>query len=116
MQANGKPRPVGGIAIESVPMDELRRALSGFPHGEEVIAMVGDAYPAGVAMGAGFHALLRRLLAPLGLIFLDPLDPEIRKIGAPLIVEALEAAPELKSRLLARTRNWKRRGIMRRSI
>lgn len=109
-QANGRPRPVGGIAIEQAPMDELRRALNGFPHSEEVLAMVGDAYPAGVTLGAGFRALLKKILAPLDLIFLDPLDPEIRKIGAPLISDALEAAPELKSRLLARTKELEAAG------
>jgi bacillithiol biosynthesis cysteine-adding enzyme BshC len=109
-KSNGRPRPVGGIVVENAPMDELRRALNGFPHAEEVIAMVGDAYPPGVTMGAGFLALLKKMLAPLGLIFLDPLDPEIRKIGAPLIADALEAAPELKSRLLARTRELEAAG------
>jgi bacillithiol synthase len=109
-QANGRPRPVGGLAIERAPMDELRRALNGFPHAEEVIAMVGDAYPGGVTMGVGFRALLQKLLAPLGLIFLDPLDPEVRKIGAPLIADALRAAPELKSRLLARTKELEAAG------
>src|SRR5580698_1288497 len=107
---NGRPRPVGGIVIETAPMDELPRALNGFPHAEEVLAMVGDAYPAGVTMGAGFRALLQKLLAPLGLIFLDPLDPEIRKIGAPLIVEALDAAGELKARLLERTKELETAG------
>jgi bacillithiol biosynthesis cysteine-adding enzyme BshC len=101
---HGRPRPVGGIKLDRLPMDELRRGLNGFPHAEEVIAMVGDAYPKGITMGAGFQALLKKLLAPLGMIFLDPLDPEIRKIGAPLIAEALRAAPELKARLLARSK------------
>jgi bacillithiol synthase len=109
-KANGRPRPVGGIEIERAPMEELRRALQGFAHGEEVIAMVGDAYKNGVTMGAGFRALLEKLLAPLGLIFLDPLDPEIRKIGAPLIVEALDAAGELKARLLERTKELEAAG------
>jgi bacillithiol synthase len=110
IKPNGRPRPVGGIVIEDAPMDELRRALNGFPHAEEVIAMVGDAYPAGIAMGAGFQALIKKLLAPLGLIFLDPLDPEVRQIGAPLITDALEAAPELKARLLARTKELESAG------
>lgn len=110
MKANGKPRPVGGIAIEQVPIDELRRALNGFPHADEVIEMVREAYPPGVTMGAGFRALLQKLLAPLGLIFLDPLDPEIRQIGAPLIAEALDAAPELKAKLLARTKELEAAG------
>jgi bacillithiol biosynthesis cysteine-adding enzyme BshC len=107
---NGRPRPVGGIAIERSPIDELRRALTGFPHAEEVIAMVAEAYPNGVTMGAGFRALLHKLLAPLGLIFLDPLDPAIRKIGAPMIADALEAAPELKASLLARTKELEAAG------
>ena len=110
IKANGKPRPVGGIVIEKAPLDDLRRALNGFPHADEVIAMVGDAYPAGVTMGAGFRALLRKLLAQLGLIFLDPLDPEIRKIGAPLIADALDAAGDLKARLLARTKELEAAG------
>jgi bacillithiol biosynthesis cysteine-adding enzyme BshC len=109
-KVNGKPRPVGGIVIEQAPMDELKRALSGFAHGEEVIAMVEEAYPPGVQMGAGFRALLKKILAPLGLIFLDPLDPEIRKIGAPLIADALVAAPELKASLLARTKELEAAG------
>ncbi len=110
MKANGRPRPVGGIVIEQSPIHELRRALHGFPHADEVVAMVEEAYPDGVTMGGGFRALLRKLLAPLGLIFLDPLDPEIRKIGAPLIVEALDAASELKARLLARTKELEAAG------
>jgi bacillithiol biosynthesis cysteine-adding enzyme BshC len=109
-QTNGKPRPVGGIVIEQAPIEELRRALGDFPHAEEVLAMVAEAYPAGVTMGAGFQALLKKLLAPLGLIFLDPLDPEVRRIGAPLIADALEAAPDLKLRLLARNKELEAAG------
>ncbi len=109
-KSNGKPRPVGGIVVEQAPLDELRRALNGFPHADEVIAMVGEAYPAGVTMGAGFRALVQKLLAPLGLIFLDPLDPEIRKIGAPLIGDALDRAGELKSALLQRNKELEAAG------
>jgi len=109
-KSNGKPRPVGGIVVEQAPLDELRRALNGFPHADEVIAMVGEAYPAGVTMGAGFRALVQKLLAPLGLIFLDPLDPEIRKIGAPLIADALDRAGELKSALLQRNKELEAAG------
>ncbi len=109
-QTNGRPRPVGGIVIENAPLDDLRRALNGFPHADEVIEIVANAYPSGVTMGAGFQALLKQLLAPLGLIFLDPLDPQIRNISAPFIAQALDAAPELKTRLLARTKELEAAG------
>jgi bacillithiol biosynthesis cysteine-adding enzyme BshC len=98
----GRQRPVGGIAIAQPPLDELRRLLQGFPYADEVLAAVAAAYPPGVTMGGGFRALLKKLLSKLDLIFIDPLDPAIRKIGAPLLAQALSLAPELKARLLER--------------
>ncbi len=104
LENGGRQRPVGGIAISSAPVDQLAAALAGLPHADEVVAMVRDAYTSGITMGQGFRALLKSLLAKLGLIFLDPLDPAIRKISAPIVQEALAAAPELKAKLLERNR------------
>ena len=98
----GRPRPVGRITIAQPPVDELRRLLHGLPYADEVLAAVAAAYPPGVTMGAGFRALLKTFLAKLDLIFIDPLDPAIREIGAPLMADALASAPELKARLLKR--------------
>jgi bacillithiol synthase len=106
----GRQRPVGGIAIEHPPVDQLAQSLAAFPHGEEVAAMVREAYRPGATMGEGFRALLKRVLAKLNLVFLDPLDPEIRKISAPIVSEALAAAPELKARLLERNRELEAAG------
>ena len=101
-ETTGRQRPVGRIAIPQPPLNELRRLLHGFPYADEVLAVVAAAYPPGVTMGVGFRALLKTLLAKLDLIFIDPLDPAIRKIGAPLLAEALSSAPELKAALLER--------------
>lgn len=109
-ETNGRQRPVGGVRIDHPPVDELRRALAGLPHAEEVVAMVDDAYRPGITMGAGFKALLAKMLGESGLIFLDPLDPAVRQAGAPLVAEALEATPELKVRLLARNRELEAAG------
>jgi bacillithiol synthase len=102
--AAGRPRPVGPLGIENPPLDQLRRSLAGLPHGDEVAALVADAYPPGVTMTQGFRALLHRILPHADLLTLDPLDPSIRAIAAPLMARALEAAPELKARLLERNR------------
>src|SRR4029077_7215573 len=40
----GHQRPAGGFPVEHPPIAELREALAGFAHGEEVIAAVADAY------------------------------------------------------------------------
>jgi bacillithiol biosynthesis cysteine-adding enzyme BshC len=109
-EVTGRQRPVGGITIEHPPVDQLAASLAGFPHGEEVAAMVREAYRPGVTMGEGFRALLKRLLAKLNLLFLDPLDPAIRNISAPIVSQALDAAPELKARLVERNRELEAAG------
>src|SRR5262249_42293412 len=108
--SNGRQRPVGGIAIERSPVKELLQSLEGFPHAEEVAAAVESAYQPGITMGQGFRTLLEKLLGKFGLLFLDPLDPAIRKIGAPLVAKALDCAPELKARLLERNKELEAAG------
>ena len=109
-ELNGRQRPVGGIAIDRFPVDELARLLRPFAHGEDVIDAVKDAYRPGATMGAAFQALLSKLLNRLGLLFLDPLDPAVRRIAAPIVAEALTAAPELKKRLMERNRELESAG------
>jgi bacillithiol biosynthesis cysteine-adding enzyme BshC len=103
-EAIGRSRPVGGIQLLSLPTAELRRSLSEFLHGDEVIALTEKAYRPGVTMAEGFRALLQALLPDSGLLFLNPLASDIRTLAAPMLAEALSAAPELKSRLLQRNR------------
>jgi len=98
----GRQHPVGGIIVDKPPVDQLRRLLEGLPYADEVTQAVENAYRPGISMGEGCRALLKTLCAKLDLIFIDPLDPAIRKIAAPFIVEALGAAPDLKAGLLER--------------
>jgi bacillithiol biosynthesis cysteine-adding enzyme BshC len=100
----GKQRPAGTFPVEHPPIAELRSALAGFAHGEEVVAAVADAYKPGVTMGAGFRALLSKLLDRIGMLVLDPLDQQLRAVGAPFMAEALAAAPDLKKALLNRNK------------
>ena len=99
-----KPRPAGTVPLEHPPAAELRKALAGFANGEEIAAAVADAYKPGATMGAGFRALLVKLLGRIGMLVVDPLDPQLRNIGAPFMAEALAAAPDLKPALLHRNR------------
>ncbi|HEV8414009.1 MAG TPA: bacillithiol biosynthesis cysteine-adding enzyme BshC [Bryobacteraceae bacterium] len=100
----GKPRPAGTYPVEHPPIAELRAALAEFPYGEEVAAAVADSYQPGVTMGAGFRALLTKLLGKIGMLVVDPLDSQLRNVGAPFMAEALAAAPDLKKLLLARNK------------
>ena len=55
-------------------------------------------------MGEGFLRLLKTLLGKFDLLYLDPLDPAIRAIGAPLMSDALRAVPDLRAELTERNR------------
>lgn len=97
-------QPVGTAEISSSPVEDLRRVLSGFLHADEVISLVEDCYQPGRTYGDAFRLFLQRVLAGAGLVFLDPLHPEIRRIGAPLLQEALARGPELRSAILDRNK------------
>lgn len=97
-------RPVGQIPVRDFPLDGLRAALAGLPHGEQVVALVEECYRPGLDLGEAFRLLLGRLFAPYGLLFVDPLRPRIRELAAPLLRTAAEAGGELIERLLERNR------------
>jgi bacillithiol synthase len=95
-------RPVGTIRLKDIPLAGLERTLSGLPFGAEVTAEVAAAYHPDRSMGESFRELLKRLLAKYDLLYVDPLDPQIRKIGAPLLREAVRESGDLRARLLER--------------
>jgi bacillithiol biosynthesis cysteine-adding enzyme BshC len=79
--------------------------LAGFPFGDEVTSLVEETYRPGETFGAAFPALLRRLLADYGLLYIDPLAPAVREIAVPFLREAALAAPDLGELILARNRD-----------
>lgn len=97
-------RPVGGIPIADPPLDALRASLNGFAHGDEIFERVRAAYHPGATFGAAFTQLLRGLLSEYGLLFFDPMHPLSRRLAAPLLSQAVAAAPELSRQILERSR------------
>jgi len=106
----GTERPVGTIPLTDPPLDRLREALARFPYGEEVAELVAGSYQPGVTLGAAFQALLERLLAGRGLLFIDPLDASIRRMAAPLLREALRDGANLHAKLQDRNRELEAAG------
>lgn len=110
LQVNGSApgMPVGEVRLPALP--DLHAVLSGLPFGEEVAALIHRAYQPGRTMGQAFGALLRALTAGYGLIQIDPMQPEIRALAAPLIRKALDAAPDLTNGILERNRELESAG------
>jgi len=103
-------RPVGPISMDAPPIDELQQALRAFPYGEEILTIVRETYPPGTAFGAGFQALLQRLLAKYGLLFIDPLDPAIRRMASPVLRATVQQDDELHRKLLERSQDLETAG------
>lgn len=97
-------QPVGEIAIPAWPLEELRAALGDLPFAGEVMDLAAETYRSGQTMGRAFQSMLAQILGRHGVLFLDPLQPSIRKIAAPLLREAVRIAPELKELLLDRNK------------
>ena len=102
--------PVGETVLEDVPIDQLAKALDGFPYGSEIVDLVRGAYKPGAKLGAAFLELLRKLLQPLGLIFLDPLKPAFREIVSPFLAEAAGRTSDILRAVQERNEDLERNG------
>jgi bacillithiol biosynthesis cysteine-adding enzyme BshC len=103
-------KPVGGIALPDFPIAALRTALAGLPFADDAVAIIERAYQPGQTMGSAFARFVKELFAPYGLLLIDPLEPSLRKIAAPLLREAVERMPELTDALMARSKELGARG------
>ena len=106
----GGDRPVGTIPIAAPPIDALRQILSGFPCGEEVADLTSSAYAPGVSFGKAFRSLLERLFAGRGLIFVDPLNENVRRLAAPILRDAVRQDEDLHAKLIERGKLLEQRG------
>lgn len=89
-------RPAGQHLLAGLPSD--------LPLVGEIAALAARHYQEGRSFGAAFLGLLQELLAPYGLLFVDPLEPKLREIGAPFLAQAVHKTETLSALLLERGR------------
>jgi bacillithiol biosynthesis cysteine-adding enzyme BshC len=66
-------------------------------------ALVKNAWQPGRGYAESFAIMMTSLLGRYGLIFLDPLDPQLKKLAAPLYSEAARRAPEIAAAIEKRS-------------
>lgn len=110
-ESASRGRPVGTIAIGSPPLQTLAAALEGFAHGRDTAALVAECYPPGRTFSEAFRALLGALLRPYGVVFVDPLEPRLRRLAAPLLERAWRMRDELGEAVRARGAELEREGF-----
>ncbi len=94
--------PVGKVAFNEVPLAELRSGLGELPFADLVVAKLSEWYRPGETFAGAFLAFLKNLLKDFGILFVDPLQPDIREMVAPFLRECVERVPELTGGLRQR--------------
>jgi bacillithiol synthase len=98
-------RRVGEIPL-SEAANEISSRASGMlegPAAEDVARWISESYRPEETFGTAFAKLMTRIFAGRGLIFLDPLSPELHRLSAPTMLRALKEHEPLAKELLART-------------
>jgi bacillithiol biosynthesis cysteine-adding enzyme BshC len=99
--------PVGHVTIDETTNDVVQRLLDLLPTTEflpDLETLLRDAYRPGRTYGEAFARLLTALVSRHGLVLLDPLDPRLKRLAAPLYAEAAHHAPEIAAAVEARSR------------
>ena len=100
-------QPVGRVILdESIDgvVNQLFELLPNSEFAADMKALVKSSWRPGRGYVESFASMMTALLDQYGLIFLDPLDSELKQLAAPLYSKAAEKAPEIASAIESRSR------------
>ena len=90
--------PVGQVSLDDsldAVVNEFFELLPASEFAADMKALVKSAWQPGRGYVDSFASMMTSLLGRYGLIFLDPLDPELKRLASPLYSEAARRAPEI---------------------
>ena len=99
-------QPVGQVVLDDsidTVVDQFFELLPNSEFADDMKALVKHAWQPGRGYVESFAMMMTSLLGRHGLIFLDPLDPELKRLAAPLYSEAARRAPEIAAALEKRS-------------
>jgi bacillithiol biosynthesis cysteine-adding enzyme BshC len=106
-------RPVGSIPLGTQVEPLVREAAELLSNqGSDLLAQfLTESYRPDETYGSAFGKLFARLFAKQGLILMDPLNPGLHKVAAPLYQHALAERDALNEKLLQRGKDLDRAGF-----
>jgi bacillithiol synthase len=105
--------PVGNVMLDQSIEANVQALLSALPRNEfseDVEKLLRQSYSPGKKFGDAFAQLMTEMLGDRGLIFLDPLDSQLKKLAAPLYAEAAGHAHDIAAAILKRSRELEAAG------
>jgi bacillithiol biosynthesis cysteine-adding enzyme BshC len=98
--------PVGRVTLDdSVTqlIDDLLRLLPQTEFSGDLQSLLRDAYAPGRSFSNAFAQMMTRLTGERGLILLDPIDADLKRMAAPLCAQAARQAQEIASAIVRRS-------------
>jgi len=111
--AGAEGRRVGEIELGEAMRENSSRAsalLEGAA-AEEVARWITETYRPGETFGSAFAKLMTRMFAGHGLLFLDPLSPELHRLSAQTMLRALQDHDAITKELVRRSAALERAGL-----
>ncbi len=106
-------QPVGQVVLDESIGTVVDRLFELLPKSEftaDVQTLIRQAWQPGRNYADAFACMMTSLLAQHGLIFLDPMDSQLKKLAAPLYSEAARRAPEIATAIEKRSRELESAG------
>jgi bacillithiol synthase len=105
--------PVGRVILDQSIAATVQSLLGSLPKtefAEDLEKLLTDCYQPGRRFGDAFARMMSALLGEKGLILLDPLDPQLKKLAAPLYADAARRSPKIASAIVDRSRQLEEAG------
>jgi bacillithiol biosynthesis cysteine-adding enzyme BshC len=105
--------PVGYVALDDTIKQTIDELFTELPHTEftdELRKLIEESWKTGIDYGEAFARLLTKITANYGLILLCPLNETLKKLAAPLYVEAIEKSEEIVAALRTRSAELEHNG------
>ncbi len=105
--------PVGYVKLDDSIDKTIEELFNALPHTEftgEIKKAIEESWTSGVDYGDAFARLLAKITGKYGLILLCPLDERLKKLAAPVYIEAVKKSDEIVSALIARSDELKENG------
>lgn len=105
--------PVGRVVLNESIVETINGLLAALPRTEfsdDLEKLLRAAYQPGKKFGDAFAQVMTALVGQKGLILLDPLDSQIKKVAAPLYAKAARQAHDIAKAIVNRSRELEEAG------
>ncbi|PYS34183.1 MAG: hypothetical protein DMG14_30130 [Acidobacteria bacterium] len=105
--SNPDSSPVGWLTLGSDVSDAISKCLSSLPDSEfqpQLRQVLESSYKPGISPVDAFLSILEKIFEGTPLVFANPLQPELRKLAQPTLIQAVHQNAEIRSAVVARSR------------